>query len=170
MPLTADFLRAFMSPCFIETGTYMGAGIQAALKAGFGRIISIDIRQEAIDYAAKALSPLAADPRLSLLCGDSRTVLPEVLRGLDTEATFWLDAHFDFEVGGKNPIEDELAAIAAHPIKTHCILLDDMVPPADEPDRDDRTRRIIAALRAINPDYRIGWAMPSSSWIMMTEL
>lgn len=170
MPLTADFLRNFLSPCFIETGTYMGDGVKAAFDAGFERVVSIDIREEAIDYTRKALGPLAEDPRLTLVCGDSRTVLPKVLDELDTEATFWLDAHFDFGIGGPNPVEEELAAISAHPIRTHRILLDDMAEPQGEEGRDDRTRRIVDLLQGINPHYRIGWAQPVKSWVLMAWL
>jgi len=37
-----DF-RPFLNPVFIETGSYTGDGIQAALNSGFTKVISIEL-------------------------------------------------------------------------------------------------------------------------------
>lgn len=109
---------------FVETGTGDGAGVAAALKAGFQRVESIEIVQQLVDGARRRF---AGDNRVRLWHGDSRTVLLDVMRSLTSEqpALFWLDAHFpgaDYGIGGYDseqslgkrlPLAEEVELIAA---------------------------------------------------------
>jgi hypothetical protein len=45
----------FLNPVFIESGTYAGEGVLAAVKAGFPRIISIEYLIIIMHYARKSL-------------------------------------------------------------------------------------------------------------------
>jgi hypothetical protein len=49
---------------------------------------------------------------------------------LQQPALFWLDAHYSGPLTARGPLDSpiaqELAAIAAHPVRGHVILIDDM--------------------------------------------
>ena len=120
-----DF-KPYLSPVFIETGSYIGDGIKAALKAGFERVISIELSEYYYIYCREKIH----DERVTLLHGDSILVLPEVLKDINKRCTFWLDGHFcgDYSEQGIMPVPlmEELKIIATHHIKDHILLLDDM--------------------------------------------
>ena len=127
MPTTSDFFARHPNPTFIETGSYLGDGIQAALTAGFQRVHSIELSPK---YHAISTKRFAADPRVTVHLGDSSTTLRSLLPTIETPITFWLDGHWsegDTALGQKScPLMEELDAIAAHPIKNHTILIDDL--------------------------------------------
>ena len=54
---------------------------------------------------------------------------PELLHDIHEPALFWLDGHYSggFTARGdkETPVEAELRAILAHPVKGHVILIDD---------------------------------------------
>jgi hypothetical protein len=110
---------------FVETGSYLGhtAGFMAPHVA---RCVTIELDPALYQEASKRLADLQ---NVQALHGDSGDVLPEVLQTVDAPALFWLDAHY---AGGRtakgsvdSPIEAELQAILAHPIKHHVIAIDD---------------------------------------------
>jgi hypothetical protein len=118
VPITAETLRAHKrGDVYIETGCEEGNSIQAALDAGFARVISIEL--DAV-YVRRARERFAGRP-VVLLEGDTLQRLPEVLAELRESATFWLDAH----PYNSSPVIGELRFIEQHPIKTHTILIDD---------------------------------------------
>ncbi len=110
---------------FIETGTHRGDTI-AALRGACGRIVSIELEPSKV-VAARAR--FASVPGVEILEGDSGVVLPGVLAALDRPALFWLDAHYmgagSGRVDDQTPISGELAAVLAHPVKGHVIVVDD---------------------------------------------
>ncbi len=153
MPIEKDFLAQFMNPVFVETGTYEGNTVQKAVDLGFETIYSIEVDPA---LHAKAVERFAGVPGVHLLCGDTIDVLPQILRQLDQPATFWLDAHaISPQYVGNHPVPimQELAMIAEHPIRTHCILIDDRrmleaawrIPEVE----------VYNAIRRINPAYQI---------------
>lgn len=106
---------------FVETGTAHGLGVEQARAAGFEVIHSIEIVRE---LAQAAISAFAHDSRVTIWNGDSREVLPMILKDLPPRpALFWLDAHFpgahkangDYgaepDVGRRLPLADEVRAI-----------------------------------------------------------
>jgi hypothetical protein len=67
---------------------------------------------------------------VSILQGNSASVLRELLPRITTPALFWLDAHYSGGTTAKadliSPLEVELSSIFAHPlVLRHVILIDD---------------------------------------------
>jgi hypothetical protein len=114
------------SEIFIETGSYLGDGIQRALDARYRQIHSIELSPELFLQCVNRFN----DPNVHLYQGNSISVLPMILDGLQTYATFWLDAHYSGGItaqGNENsPILSELEIIKNHRIKEHTILIDDL--------------------------------------------
>jgi hypothetical protein len=107
----------------VETGTYYGEMV-AAMRRNFDRIYSIEFVAE---LAARAQRMFARDSHIKILCGDSRVVMPEVLKLLTGPALFWLDAGYYGWVGKQGDQERlsaEVEMILSHPF-LHVILLDD---------------------------------------------
>jgi len=127
MPLNADILRANLNHTFVETGTYLGEGIESAIEAGFQEIWSVDIDPERTAEAARKF-----ENHREVYCksGDSAMHLATLVPMLDKPATYWLDAH---PVGYFNllqpdlPLINELLAIWFHPGNSgDIILIDDL--------------------------------------------
>ncbi|HUO10668.1 MAG TPA: methyltransferase domain-containing protein [Phycisphaerae bacterium] len=160
MPTNAEFFGRFLNPCFVETGSYLGDGIQAALDAGFVRVHSIELSPKYFELCTKRFRN---DPRVTVHLGDSSQTLPRVVAGLETPATFWLDGHWsagDTALGPKScPLMEELEAIAAHSIKSHTLLIDDMrCWRTEDPTIGFGPREIEAKVQALNPNHRIEYA------------
>lgn len=173
MPISADILRPYVQRhrVFIETGTHVGDGVQAALDAGFKKIRSCDLDIE------RVRARFALDAYVWLCESDSCSFLSGQLQAIHEPAIFWLDAHATDGGGGSYsdcPLLGELAEIAKHPIKTHTILIDDIRLVGSGALRlDDSTDnysmwKLMDAIRAINPDYRIRLIhSPLFSWDIM---
>ena len=76
---------------FIETGTYLGQGVRAALTAGFTKIYTIELYEP--NYRA-AVIKFQHNLNIRCLYGDSRNILESILLLHKDEAPLlWLDAH-----------------------------------------------------------------------------
>ena len=121
-----DYQRRFGLRVFVETGTFAGDTIDA-VKQHFARIVSIELDP---GWHARAVERFRSDPHISLLHGDSGVRLREVLASLTEPALFWLDAHYSGPITARgvldSPIAQELAALRAHPVKEHVVLIDDI--------------------------------------------
>ena len=161
--LSIEVLRDYPNPVYIETGTAKGESVQVALDAGFGQIITIEVNP---DVFAKACERFIDKDNVMLVMGDSGVVLPNILDGVKDRATFWLDAHWstgEEDLGpdiNKCPILHDLRAIAAHQIKDHTILIDDIryfrqggIPQWNGVTLGD----IMEVILNINPGYRISF-------------
>ena len=121
----------FQNPIFVETGSYMGDGIQAALDAGFQEIYSFEIKKELYEFCKKRFFE---NPKVCLIYGSSYDQLGVLLSKLDPgkKITFWLDGHFSqgdtsFDSRSICPLLQELKQIASFSAnKTHTILIDDV--------------------------------------------
>jgi len=128
MPFTTETLKRHRyGSVFIETGTYMGDGIQTAIEAGFDTIHSIELDRELYQRAKSQ----HWTSNVTLWHGDSADVLPQILSSLEPGAkcTLWLDAHASGSLqGGKSggsPVIHEIEAIANAPHVTCLIMIDD---------------------------------------------
>jgi hypothetical protein len=119
-----EYANKFRTDVLVETGTCFGDTI-AATKRYFQRVYSIELSPVLHEQAKLRFSE---DPKITLLLGDSGTVLKDVLREIKTRPLFWLDAHYS---GGstargvvKTPIVQELNVILSH-CPSSVVLIDD---------------------------------------------
>lgn len=117
----------YKNPIFIETGTYLGDGVQAALDLGFDRIISFEVSDK---YYNLSRNRFQYNSRVSIHNLDSGFMLLPVIKEINIPITFWLDGHWSMDDTGygnnKFPLLDELNQIIQHPIKSHTIIIDDV--------------------------------------------
>ena len=147
---------------FVETGTNNGDGVQIALDAGFKNIISIEFYPKAFARASKRFE---SNENVEILNGDSAEMLDQILLGL-SPSCFWLDAHFMSGMEVKQPLTTpcpvlkELKAIANQAVNDHTIMVDDIrifrqgIPLWS----GINLPQIEAAVKTINPDYKISFA------------
>ena len=118
-----DFVK-YLNPVFIETGSYMGEGIQGAINSGFKEIHSIELMYKFWQHCRKRFRRY---DYVNIWLGHSEQWLPIILREINKRCTFWLDAHYSGgDTGETYPILKELEIIKDHHIKEHTILIDDM--------------------------------------------
>src|ERR1041385_6529166 len=79
-----ELFTKYPNAYFIETGTALGNGVQAALSFGFERIYSIEL---APHYYQSSCQRFASFPNVTLFQGDSLDVLPKILKQVDAPAT-----------------------------------------------------------------------------------
>ncbi|MGI9032838.1 MAG: hypothetical protein ACR2HY_03970 [Acidimicrobiales bacterium] len=119
------YARAASTCTLVETGTHTGETV-AATRRHFDRVYSIELDDAHYQAARRRF---AQCPSVSILHGDSASMLPEVLVHLDGPSLFWLDAHYsggDTAKGPREtPIEEELELILDHHLDGHVILIDD---------------------------------------------
>lgn len=146
---------------FVETGSYMGYGIEMALNVGFPIVYSVELSPHYFQYC---VFKFRKQRNVHLLFGDSAKVLPVILQKITVPATFWLDGHWcgkdngDTEKGDTcTPLLAELDAIQQHPIKTHTILIDDVRCFGKDIFDFISKETIIKKLLEINPHYTIGY-------------
>ena len=123
--IVKEYEAKYRLPVFIETGTYMGEMIDAVLNL-FPKIISIEFD---LKLAQSAKNKYSSMRHVTILQGDSGTLLPELLAGIKEPCLFWLDAHYSGGVTGQadseTPIVKEIKSILEHPCSDHVILIDD---------------------------------------------
>lgn len=160
LPPNKNLLAQYPNRWFIETGAYRGDAIQEAWDAGFGRIRSMDIDPANIDFCEHRFD-LTQNPKshIQLYAGDSAEDLWAIIADIGEQITFWLDAHsqlFEDEPESEHPFPllMELQQIAMHPVKSHTILIDDLLilthPDVTGWEKVD----IINAIKQINLDYQ----------------
>lgn len=125
MPKPTRFKK--VNNVFVETGCFMGDGIQQALDSGFDKVISIELADKFLNICKSRFSN---DHRVVLVKGDAADCLWSIISDIHEPITFWLDGHFSGGDTGKGLVEDpilfELTAIQNHPIKNHLIYIDDI--------------------------------------------
>lgn len=151
MPATSEIFHRYLHRIFIETGTHDGAGVRAALAAGYEKVHSIEAARDRYEECARLFEN---DNRVHLVLGSSDTVLAPLLAVIEEPATIWLDAH---EAWGEMlpntnlyPLCAELTALATAPVRDHTILVDDVRCFAGMGMTVERARDL---LLRINPRY-----------------
>jgi len=119
-----DYGQRYRLRILIETGTYYGEMVSAVRKH-FDRIYSIEFDPQ---LARGAIRKFESFPNIQIVEGDSKLVLPELLKSLREPALFWLDAGYYGWAGlegDKQRLSAEFEVILRHPVKGHVILMDD---------------------------------------------
>jgi hypothetical protein len=88
-----------LTEVWIETGTYEGASILAALSEGYPQIRSVEFHPH---LAARARERFRAYSQVFIFDGSSPEQLPAMIDA-EKSSTFWLDAHFQ---GGPKDQQD----------------------------------------------------------------
>lgn len=114
--------------CFIETGSYIGQGIQLALNSGFSKVYSIELTDHFYEICRKKFQN---DDRVQLIKGDSFYKLKELLdENPNTQFTYWLDGHYSGGNTGfgvkESPLLQELEVILSRNIQGELVYVDDM--------------------------------------------
>lgn len=127
MPISTDILKKYLSPVFIETGSFWGQGINCALAVNFSEIYSIELSEK---YYNICKNKFILNSNVHLILGDSAGKLQEVISTIDDQITFWLDAHSsggDTAMGKSvSSLMQELESLKGHKFKNHKILMDDV--------------------------------------------
>lgn len=132
---------------FIETGLWECRGVEKALRAGFERVISIEISPKIFRSGEKRLAKHISSGRVTLLLGDSAELMAIALSLVpDSRIVFWLD-------GQANPLYAELEAIGRHGRNDHTVLIDDRRLFSRSTWGVDESR-VKDMLLAMNPQYR----------------
>lgn len=120
-----EYGRRYGIDTLVETGTYMGAMIQA-VRRRFRLIYSIELSEELHKRAAERFH---RQRHVRLLHGDSATMLPGIIEQLEGPVVFWLDAHYSGGVTGRaaldTPIVQEIETILGRNFAGDVILIDD---------------------------------------------
>jgi hypothetical protein len=160
LPPNRDLLKEYPNEWFVETGTYRSDAVAAALDAGFEHIRTIDIDPEAAVFCSNRLW-LSKNTHLDIKCftGDSALMLWDMIKDIKEPITFWLDSHsqlFEDEIPNGNPFPllKELEQIARHPVKTHTILIDDILILTHPDITGWNIANIISPITMINGLYR----------------
>jgi GR25 family glycosyltransferase involved in LPS biosynthesis/tetratricopeptide (TPR) repeat protein len=117
-----------LNDVFIETGSFKGGGIRAALDIGFKEIHSIELSDKYFNICKERFKNF---PQVHLHLGDSGILLGHILSKINTGVTFWLDGHYSSmdTACAENycsPVQQELQFIKQYNHPKHVILIDDM--------------------------------------------
>lgn len=144
------YQRRFGLRVFVETGTFAGE-MTTAMLGRVDRIVSIELDDT---WYARAVARFAGRSDVTLLHGDSGTRLGDVLAHLTEPALFWLDAHYSGPITARGPLDSpigqELSRIAAHPVRGHVVLVDDMRDFTGRGGYPEASA-LVASLRAAHP-------------------
>lgn len=145
---------------FVETGSYMGDSIELARQAGFRTAFTMDIEASNINRCIERFKDKKIN--LNAYYGDSALRLCTMMELVRESALIWLDAHsqlFDDEPTADHPFPllMELEQLKQHPIKSHTILIDDILI-LTHPDVTGWPRQTIEAkVLEINSAYKISY-------------
>jgi hypothetical protein len=158
--LFKSVLEKYKNDVFVETGTLWGESIELALECGFKKIYSIELNPERVKFNEEKFKKEIDEGIVHIIEGDTFNVFSNVVRNVRSQATFWLDAHWDDGPVGvyKCPLPFELQNLMQHPIRTHTILIDDrrlFGQVGSTWGENINEESIINSLIDINPNYKI---------------
>lgn len=127
MPIELNVLKKYKtSNLFIETGSYLGEGIDVAIESGYDQIYSIELSDHYYNFCLKKFNN---NNKIKIIKGCSEDQLPILLKNINSQCDFWLDAHYSMgntALGPKIcPLYEELESILKHR-PDHTIIIDDV--------------------------------------------
>lgn len=155
MSLQTNIFIKYPNRYLFETGSHIGTGIIAALKAGFEHVWSIELSDMYYKYCLRQFS---GNSRVKLFKGDSALELGNIIMKINDQITFWLDGHYSSDNTARGivdfPLLHELEHIKNHTIKNHTILVDDLrCFHKDDPEIGFDLQDIKNKILEINPNY-----------------
>jgi RimJ/RimL family protein N-acetyltransferase len=152
-----NLFKKYLNPFFVETGSYIGDGIQEALDANFNEIYSIELSDKYFDISCERFRN---NKKVHIIKGDSSILLYDLIKDINQNITFWLDGHCSEGDTAKGvyytPLIQELDQIKKHQINTHTIIIDDMRLWDEKDDKIGFGKdKIIEKILEINPNYKI---------------
>lgn len=113
---------------FIETGSFVGDGIDLALRSGFSEVYFIELAENYFQHCQRRFD---GDERVYLILGDSFYELEKLLNSFpQTPFTYWLDGHYSGDDTGfgvqESPLLKELEVIFQRKVSGEWIFVDDM--------------------------------------------
>jgi hypothetical protein len=152
--LLRQYARDFRLHTLVETGSYLGDTV-AALRRDFAHIYSIELSPE---LARRAKERFQTARNVTIVEGDSGTMLPEIVRGLRAPVLFWLDGHFSGGVTARGtldtPLVAELDTVLRHPVQGIVILIDDAAW-LDDHLGGHGLEQICARIHALQPNWTV---------------
>tara|TARA_R100001463_G_scaffold41368_2_gene87279 strand:- start:2055 stop:2657 length:603 start_codon:yes stop_codon:yes gene_type:complete len=132
------------SKTFIETGCHFGGSLTHSINGGYEHLYSCDINKERVDHCLKKLAKQCKTLRIDNT--DSLKFFSSLLPTINTDATFWLDAH---DEGGGVPTFEELDLIKTlFKDRNSTIIIDDIPLYFNNSVND-----LIGKIKEINPNY-----------------
>jgi hypothetical protein len=121
----ADYGHRYELPILVETGTYLGAMVYA-MRNNFKRIYSVELSHR---LATSAEARFRRFPHVTILKGNSASVLPQLLPSLREPVLFWLDGHYSEGITARadqdSPVISEVTTILRQMNQRFAILIDD---------------------------------------------
>lgn len=156
MPISLETLKKYKSSnIFIETGSYLGEGIELALDAGYNEIYSIELSEKYYNHCTEKFKN---NKKINLYLGESEKKLSDILSRINVKCDFWLDAHFsmgDTALGDKIcPLYEELDLILKNK-DCHTVLIDDVRFMDTDWWQGVSKKEIISKFKSINDKYKI---------------
>lgn len=147
---------------FIETGSYVGDGIQLAIDSGFVEIYSIELSERLHHHC---LSRFRDNLNVNLIHGDSAVKLKELLdNNINIPFTFWLDGHWSEGITARGPkdtpLYEELVSILSRNTAGEVIYIDDMRDFRNH--HDISLKKILSLLKMYKPEAT--YRFESSKW------
>jgi FkbM family methyltransferase len=147
----------YKNSILVESGTFMGDGIQDALNCGFNKVISFEVAPALVTNARRRF----ANNHSVMIIQDTSANLYQYISDIKEPITFWLDGHWS--QGDTSfqdvycPLLQELDEIAKHSIKSHTILIDDIRLLGTAEFNYLTLDQVLQKLFQINPNYHIGY-------------
>ena len=135
-----DAAAATGAKVFVETRTHFG-DLARSVADKFREVYTMEYDDDLYERAKKKFDPR---PHIHCLGGASPELLASILRRISEPCVFLLNAHAP-DTPGPPRVDQELAAIGAHRIKTHAVLVDyasrlNGAPGTPSPEQIDRLR------------------------------
>jgi hypothetical protein len=142
-----QYAQTFGLTTLVETGTYYGEMI-AAVAQRFRRIYSVEVEAT---LAKMAEGRFRKYQHVTIIKGDSQTVVPWLVNELDKACLWWLDAGYCGWAGASGKadrLDSEFEAILADRRHPHVILMDDA-------DGVTGLQELIATIQSSHPNHQV---------------
>lgn len=120
-----EYKKKYGAKILVETGTYYGDMVEAQ-RMHFDKIITIELSEKLWE---KAVGRFKHYEHITVLKGDSGTILQTIVKDLNEKTIFWLDGHYSQGITAKGvkecPILEEVDAILKNNNPKHILLIDD---------------------------------------------